>query len=529
MPKRVPLALFLCPVLAGPAAAQTPLGGEFRVNEQTTDIQRRPSVAADGADNFVVVWESFVGDGGGAAVLGRRFDAAGNPQGGDFVVNAYTTNAQFGPSVTYARDGSFVVVWTSYRQDGSTQGVFGRRFDGQGNPATPEFQVNTYTTNYQAKGRVAALLRGDFVVVWESAAGDGDIFGVFGQRFDQAGNKLGGEFQVNTYTTGYQERPDVSADAAGNFVVVWESGGQIGSSYQIFGQRYDAAGNRLGEEFRVSSSGGFGPRVVADADGSFTVGFTAFDGDRGGVFLRRYDRQGVPLGLETMFNSDFRANQLLDSLALDANANLLGGWTASDEDGSEFGISARERDCAGQDLAPDFVVNTYTAGYQAHAAVAAAGSNFVVAWESRGQDGSLDGIFAQRLHGANACGRFHAITPCRLADTRNPTGPSGGPALGANTTRSLPVGGLCGIPLQARAVALNVTAVGQTDLGDLRVFPSGYPAPPASALNFVAGHTRANNAVVRLGAAGQISVRCDMPAGSTGATHVVLDAYGYFR
>jgi hypothetical protein len=65
--------------------------------------------------------------------------------------------------------------------------------------------------------------------------------------------------------------------------------------------------------------------------------------------------------------------------------------------------------------------------------------------------------------------------------------------------------------------------------GNLRVYPAGQPVPLASVLNFAPGRTRANNAIVALGTAGQASVRCDMPPGSTASTHFVLDVVGYFR
>jgi CSLREA domain-containing protein len=129
---------------------------------------------------------------------------------------------------------------------------------------------------------------------------------------------------------------------------------------------------------------------------------------------------------------------------------------------------------------------------------------------------------------ASAATSFFALPPCRIADTRLPD-PSGGTALGANTTRVFTVAGRCGVPADARAVALNVTAVSPTDPGDLRLFPAGAASPPTSTLNFVAGVTRANNALLPLGAEGGITVRCDMLRGSTGATHLVLDVYGYMR
>ena len=124
---------------------------------------------------------------------------------------------------------------------------------------------------------------------------------------------------------------------------------------------------------------------------------------------------------------------------------------------------------------------------------------------------------------------FFTVTPCRVANTRNPVGPSGGPALGANTTRTFPVTGICGIPSTATAVALNVTVVDETDLGDLRLYPAGSPAPSSSAINFAVDKVRANNAIIPLGSGGKISVRCDMAPSSTGQTHFLSDVTGYFQ
>jgi CSLREA domain-containing protein len=125
-------------------------------------------------------------------------------------------------------------------------------------------------------------------------------------------------------------------------------------------------------------------------------------------------------------------------------------------------------------------------------------------------------------------GRFFTVAPCRVADTRNPPGPSGGPALAANTVRAFPVAGLCAIPSTATAVAINLAIVQPSDGGDLRVFPTGGVAPLASALNFRSGIVRANNAIVALGTGGQISVQCDMAA-PAGSTQFLFDVFGYFQ
>ena len=119
---------------------------------------------------------------------------------------------------------------------------------------------------------------------------------------------------------------------------------------------------------------------------------------------------------------------------------------------------------------------------------------------------------------------FHAVAPCRLLDTRQ-----AGPALAAGAARTFDVAGRCGIPAGAKAVALTLTAVAPTDAGHLELYPAGMPAPNASTVNFARGRTRAGNAIARMGGGGKLTLGCAMAPGSTGATHVVVDVYGYFQ
>ncbi len=129
--------------------------------------------------------------------------------------------------------------------------------------------------------------------------------------------------------------------------------------------------------------------------------------------------------------------------------------------------------------------------------------------------------------------KFFKLTPCRMLDTRLapsqlPPGPYGGPAVPPGNDRVLVATGRCGIPGTAKAVALNVTAVNPPALGNLTLFPGDGTAPLASALNFSAGRTRANNAVVKLASSGSgaLAVRNSTP---THSVHVVVDVVGYFQ
>ena len=120
---------------------------------------------------------------------------------------------------------------------------------------------------------------------------------------------------------------------------------------------------------------------------------------------------------------------------------------------------------------------------------------------------------------------FYTVTPCRVFDSRDPG--LGGPApLIGGSQNAVPLAGHCGVPTTAAAVSLNVTVTGPTVQGHLRLFPSGAALPVVSTINYVAGQTRANNAVTRLGASGTLEVYVGQSGGSV---HVIVDVNGYFE
>jgi hypothetical protein len=383
-------------------AAVLPVGAEFQVNTYTTDAQRGPAVAADAAGAFVVAWRSYGQDGSSFGVFGRRYDSAGVAQAGEFQVNTYTTNTQRFPAVAADPDGDFAVVWESNTQDGSGTGVFGRRYDSAGTAQGGEFQVNTFTIGNQTNPAVAADAAGAFVVVWTSLGQDGSVSGVFGRRYDSAGAAQGGEFQVNTYTTNDQSYPAVAADAAGNFVVVWMSFLQDGSRFGVFGRRYDSAGAAQGGEFQVNTyttSFQSYPVVAAAAAGDFVVAWQSYaqDGSEYGVFGRRYDSAGAAQGGEFQVNTFTTTLQHFPAVAAAAAGDFVVAWQSYAQDGSNYGAFGRRYDSAGAAQGGEFQVNTYTTNSQSlPAADAAAAGNFVVVWQSLTQDGSNYGVFGQR-------------------------------------------------------------------------------------------------------------------------------------
>ena len=144
-------------------------------------------------------------------------------------------------------DGSFVVTWQSYNQtgDNSNEGIYGQRFNTDGSKLGSEFQVNTYTSSHQRYPDVAVLKDGSYVITWDSYNQDGSNEGIYGQRFDANGNVDGSEFRINTYTSSHQNNPTITALEDGGFVVAWQnsSGYSGGSGWDIQAQMYDASGN----------------------------------------------------------------------------------------------------------------------------------------------------------------------------------------------------------------------------------------------------------------------------------------------
>lgn len=118
---------------------------------------------------------------------------------------------------------------------------------------------------------------------------------------------------------------------------------------------------------------------------------------------------------------------------------------------------------------------------------------------------------------------FYTVTPCRLADTRTA---ADAPALVAGESRDFAIAGRCAVPSDASAVMFNIAVVGPTSQGHLRLYPTGQHLPVIATINFSAGQTRSNNAIVPLGTGGQIAVYTGM---ASGTTHFVVDVTGYFK
>jgi RTX calcium-binding nonapeptide repeat (4 copies) len=387
-----------------------PLGSELSVNTFTANDQTHPAIAIDSYGKFAVAWESNGSDSDGTGISGRLYRPGGAPSGAEFQVNTTQDNDQTAPAIAMDMNGNFVVTWVSDRQDGGGTGVFAQRFDATKQPLGAEFRVNTSTDGDQAAPAVAMDRNGNFIVVWESQGKadrntmgeDQSGKGIFAQRYDATGNKLGKEFRVNTTTDNDQSHPAIGLNASGEFVIAWESAGQDGDGQGVFAQTFDRSGNPTGQEFQVSSEvkhDQTNPTVAIEPMGNFEIAWQddRRDGSGSGIYLKRFTGNGNPRGDEFRVNQQTKGDQINPTLGADSQGNLTITWASRNQDDDGYGIYARHYSPNGAASSDEFRVNTEQRNDQTEPAIAVNGvGDFVVTWVSDNQDGDNQGIFAQQ-------------------------------------------------------------------------------------------------------------------------------------
>jgi hypothetical protein len=219
---------------------------------------------------------------------------------------------------------------------------------------------------------------------------------VHGQRFNASGARVGGEFQINTYTTGYQFSPTVAVRDDNSFVVVWTT--LDGSGYGVVGQRYDSNGVRIGGEFQVPAATANSQQaafVQSRDNGDFTVTWLENSGTQD-IFARRFDAAGTALGAPFQVNTYITGLQYNYSFGIDRRGNFIVNWNNA----GNTDVSGRRFNAAGTARDPEYTVNAFTTGLQFESAVASDDvGNVVSVWRDNARDGSAAGIFGQRFGG----------------------------------------------------------------------------------------------------------------------------------
>jgi len=406
-----------------------PFGAEKVVNTITPDTQEAPAIAYLANGNYVVVWQDASGqDGSGYGVFGRVYDANDNPLGDQFQISTTSYSTQSQPKVIALAGGGFTVAWSGAYQisPGSDYDVVGRQFDNSGAPVGAEFVINNASATYvhygQSQPELAPLANGGFVAVWLGYLDESNsnAYEIWGQRFDSAGDRDGDVFHVNTSTGfegSYQAEPAVATLADGRFVVVWRSDGQDGSSGGVYGQRFNADATPDGGEFRVNSytaNGQYQADVAALNDGGYVVVWSSDyyqDTSGWGVYGQRFAADGQAQGGEFRVNYTVAGNQSEPAVSSLVNGGFVVSWTNGDE------IWLQQYDASGRKVDSEQAVNADgNWGYSnVSDVVATPDGGFIVSYGAYNYgNGSYD-IFLQRY--SNTAPQVQNVSVTGLEDS----------------------------------------------------------------------------------------------------------------
>lgn len=452
----------------------TPVGSEHPILGPIPGEQLRPSVAMGGSGGFVV-WDDNVTDPSGLGVSARRLDASMSPVGDVFRLNQTLGLDQQNARVATLPGGGAIAIWEGGKAGARNVyarvlGASGEFLTDEFLINSTAFQGNLrFTTNwtlirnnkvrnrtqtiretikqrqeFNANPVIAVLSDGTAIVAYGSSRKESvktvglneqirwdnrkgilvtnrtrvplnmqydHMQDVFAQRLSANGEKLGGEFILNSVRDYNQRNVAVAALVGGGFVAAWISeipGGNVrlnssevargGGRVDTYARLFHIDGSPVGPEFRINSTNlpSGAPSIVGKADGGFTVAWVERHVLRTNsldVWIRSYDKFGIALGEPLRVNAQQIGDQFAPSLTSVAGRELL-VWSSMGQDGSWEGVYARL--LQGNATAGDeFRVNTRAYLRQIQPAIAAEGNNAVVIWSSY-TFGSGHDLFAQR-------------------------------------------------------------------------------------------------------------------------------------
>ena len=213
----------------------------------------------------------------------------------------------------------------------------------------------------------------------------------------------GSDFRVSSATT-VQALPRSSVDAEGNFVVVFEREAPAdGSFFGVFGRRFDSAGSPIGDDFQVNThttDNQVYPNLDMRPNGDFVVAWQSNLQDTSdfGVFAQRFDSAANPVGGELAINTTTMGYHGNVDVAYGADGGFLVIWEHRTGGLTQDDVLGRLFDSAGNALGGEIMINTTTASDQNDPRIASRpDGTFVTTWESLGQDGADEAVVAQLL------------------------------------------------------------------------------------------------------------------------------------
>jgi hypothetical protein len=394
---------------------------EIQVNSYTTGNQISPAGAMDSSGNFVITWVSpkyNLNCANYSKIYSQRFDSSGNKVGDEFLVNPTNMGFESSPTIAMDASGNFIIAFVVSQKELNCTNyskIYALRYDSSGNKIGNAIQVNSTAYGDQLDPSAAMDSKGNFIIAWQSKGYWSFCSNINAQRFDNDGNKVGKQFQVNNNTLYENGYPCAAIDSNGNFVIAWASSLydlNCKNKYLINAQRFDNNGKEVGKQFQVNSyttKEQNHPSIAMNAGGTFMITWQSEDQDGKdfGIYAQLYVSDGSNIGTNCKVNSQSDKDQNYPYAAMDSEGNYIITWQSNGKarqsnchDETGFDVYAQKFDSFGKPIDEEFNVNTYTKNDQLYPRIMMNNTkNFVIAWQSSGQDGNGYGIFARVYNG----------------------------------------------------------------------------------------------------------------------------------
>tara|TARA_B110000495_G_scaffold135523_1_gene118692 strand:+ start:1270 stop:3570 length:2301 start_codon:yes stop_codon:yes gene_type:complete len=332
-------------------AALMPLGGEYPLLGNIEGHQANPHVAVD-SDGGFVVWQNAT-QSNGERILVQRLNSDYVGVGAVLQVSQGAAGSnEVNPRAAMRSDGGGALVWEAGPRGNSD--VYVRFINAQGNFTSGTVMANSFAASIQRDASVAALENGGVVVVWESVGQDGSGEGIYGQRFNAQGIRVGSEFLVNQSTATNQSDPSVTALNGGKFVVGWLSQTQNGRNSSgaanlrnnVMGRLYDVNGAAVGNEYRLNDGDVMAaePQLATRPDGGFLLAWVQKDEantrNSTDVYIKTFDGNGLPAAQAARHNTYLTGRQSTPEVAMVGNDALV-TWATAGQDAGGLGVQGR--------------------------------------------------------------------------------------------------------------------------------------------------------------------------------------------
>jgi hypothetical protein len=264
------------------------VGEIFNINIYTSEVGFHPRITTLPNNNFVICWSGWYQDSDRYDVFAQQFSATGSKIGEKFQVNTYSKNDQTFPIIASITNDGYVVCWIgeSYFE------LYGQLFGSDGSRIGKEFRVNSSSSYAPLANKIIIPTDYGFIFCWESFDHNSSDHDIYGQVFSLNGEKVGNEFLVNSHTNGFQRNPQVAPLPNGDFVVCWQSDPEG----VIYCQQFTWDGNKIGGEFRINSNpeiGYFKPQIVLLSNGDFVVCFESYYNNDTNIYAKLFPHNPI--------------------------------------------------------------------------------------------------------------------------------------------------------------------------------------------------------------------------------------------